>query len=130
MSHVIHQEITVDADRARVYHALTDAEEFGQVTGGAVTLTADAGSAFSLFGEHITGRNIELVPDRRLVQAWRAGSWPEGRYSIVQVQLEDGGGGVTKLVLDHSSFPEEAHDDLAAGWGKMYWEPLKRYLKS
>jgi uncharacterized protein YndB with AHSA1/START domain len=30
MSHVIHQEITVDADRARVYQALTDAEEFGR----------------------------------------------------------------------------------------------------
>jgi uncharacterized protein YndB with AHSA1/START domain len=130
MSHVIHQEITVDADRARVYQALTDAEEFGQVTGGAVTLTADAGSAFSLFGDHITGRNIELVPDRRLVQAWRAASWPEGRYSIVEFQLEDGGGDVTKLVLDHTSFPEEAHDDLATGWGKMYWEPLKRYLSS
>jgi uncharacterized protein YndB with AHSA1/START domain len=130
MSHVIHQEITVDADCARVYQALTDAEEFGQVTGGAVTLTADAGSAFSLFGDHITGRNIELVPNRRLVQAWRAASWPEGQYSIVQFQLEDGGGGVTTLVLDHTSFPEEAHDDLAAGWIKMYWEPLKQHLSS
>lgn len=130
MSHVIHQEITVDADPARVYQALTDAEQFGQVTGGAVTLTADAGSAFSLFGEHITGRNIELVPDRRLVQAWRAASWPEGRYSIVQFELGDGGGGVTKLVLNHTSFPEEAHDELAAGWTRMYWDPLKQYLSS
>jgi uncharacterized protein YndB with AHSA1/START domain len=130
MSHVIHQEIMVHADPARVYQALTDAEQFGQVIGGAVTLTADAGAAFSLFDEHITGRNVELVPDRRLVQAWRAASWPEGRYSIVHFELKDGGGGVTRLVLDHTSFPEEAHDDLAAGWVKMYWEPLKQYLSS
>jgi uncharacterized protein YndB with AHSA1/START domain len=131
MPQVIHQEITVDADRARVYEALTDAEQFGELTGGgAVTLTADAGSAFSLFGGHITGRNVELVRDRRLVQAWRAASWPEGNYSIVTFQFEDGGDGATKLVFDHTGFPEEAHDDLAAGWVKMYWEPLKRYLSA
>jgi activator of HSP90 ATPase len=130
MSHVIHQEITVDADRARVYHALTDAEEFGKVTGGAVTLSAEAGSAFSLFGDHITGRNVELEPDRRLVQAWRAASWPEGSYSLVHFQLEDGGDHVTRLVLDHTSFPEDAYDHLAAGWDTMYWEPLKRHLSS
>jgi uncharacterized protein YndB with AHSA1/START domain len=131
MRHAIHQEITVDADRARVYEALTDARQFGELTGGgAVTLTADGGSAFSLFGGHITGRNVELVQDRRLVQAWRAASWPEGNYSIVNFQLEDAGPGATKLIFDHTSFPEENYDDLAAGWVKMYWEPLNRYLSA
>jgi uncharacterized protein YndB with AHSA1/START domain len=129
MPHAIHQRVRLAADPARVYKALTDAGQFGELTGvGEVTLTGDAGAPFSLFGGHITGRNVELVPDRRLVQAWRAASWPEGRYSIVNFQLEQDGGGETKLVFDHTGFPEEAHDDLAAGWVKMYWEPLKRYL--
>jgi uncharacterized protein YndB with AHSA1/START domain len=129
VSHSIHQEVTFDVDRARVYRVLTDARQFAEVTGaGPVTLSADAGEPFSLFGGHITGRNVELVPDRRLVQAWRAGSWPDGVYSIVNFGLEDDGPGATKLLFDHAGFPDEAHDELAAGWVKMYWEPLKRYL--
>jgi uncharacterized protein YndB with AHSA1/START domain len=129
MPNAIHQEITIDADPARVYKALTDPEQFGALTGrGAAALTADAGAAFSLFDGHITGRNVELVPDQRLVQAWRAASWPEGVYSIVNFQLERDAGEQTRLVFDHTGFPAEAHDELAAGWGKMYWEPLQRYL--
>jgi uncharacterized protein YndB with AHSA1/START domain len=129
MPRAIHQEIKIDADPARVYAALTDRKQFGELTGrGAATLTADAGAPFELFDGHITGRNVELVPDRRLVQAWRAASWPEGMYSIVNFQLEGDDGKRTRLVFDHTGFPEEAHDELAAGWDKMYWEPLRRYL--
>jgi uncharacterized protein YndB with AHSA1/START domain len=129
MPKAIHQEITIEAEPARVYRALTDPGQFGEMTGhGAAALTADAGAPFSLFDGHITGRNVELVPDRRVVQAWRAASWPEGMYSIVHFELDDDGGKQTRLVFDHDGFPEEAHDELAAGWGKMYWEPMKRYL--
>jgi uncharacterized protein YndB with AHSA1/START domain len=129
MPNAIHQEIKIAAQPARVYKALTDPEQFGELTGrDAAALTADAGAPFALFDGHITGRNVELVPDRRLVQAWRAASWPEGMYSIVNFQLEGDDGKRTRLVFDHTGFPEEAHDELAAGWDKMYWEPLRRYL--
>lgn len=129
MANAIHQEIKLDANPARVYKALTDPAQFGELTGrSAAALTADAGAPFSLFDGHITGRNVELVPDSRVVQAWRAASWPEGRYSIVHFQLEAGGREQTRLVFDHTGYPEDAHDELAAGWGKMYWEPLQRYL--
>ena len=43
-------------------------------------------------------------------------------------QLEPDAGEQTRLVFDHTGFPAEAHEELAAGWGKMYWEPLQRYL--
>lgn len=128
MAHTIHQEVLIDADRARVFHALTDERQFADLTGAdAVSLEPEPGEPFSLFDGHITGRNVELVADRRLVQAWRAATWPEGVYSIVNFGLEDAERG-TKVVFDHTGFPEEAHDDLEAGWVKMYWEPLKRYL--
>ena len=129
MPSAIHQEITINADPARVFEALTDPGQFGELSGsGVAALAADAGAPLSLFDGHITGRTVEAVPDRRLVQAWRAASWPEGVYSIVNFQLERDGGEETRLVFDHTGFPEDAHDELASGWTKMYWEPLKRYL--
>ena len=85
------------------------------------------GGAFSCFGGRITGRNIELVPNRRIVQAWRAGTWPEGVYSIVRFELETHGAD-TKLTFDQSGFPDGNREHLESGWPKMYWEPLRVYL--
>lgn len=129
MPQTIHQEVTINAEPTRVLDALTDPAQFAELTGApAARLSATEGEQLELFGGHITGRNIEFVPSRRLVQAWRAASWPEGAYSVVKFDLEGTSGGSTLLTFDHTGFPEEHHDELAAGWHKMYWEPLNRYL--
>ena len=47
-----------------------------------------AGGAFTTFGKLIEGRNIELVPNQRIVQAWRPASWEPGLYSIVRFELK------------------------------------------
>ena len=75
----------------------------------------------------ISGRNIELKPNARIVQAWRAGNWPEGVYSVVRFELT-GEGAATTLTLDQSGFPEEQREHLDGGWRKMYWEPLQKHL--
>ena len=47
--------------------------------------------------------------DSRIVQAWRAGSWPEGAHSIAKfVLLSDGAR--TRLSFDHTAFPNQAVD--------------------
>ena len=75
MSDPIHQEIVLSASPERVYQALTDAKQFSAVCGGAPTeISSEAGGAFSCFEGRIEGRNIELVANQRLVQAWRAGN--------------------------------------------------------
>ena len=128
MSTSIHQEREFDAAPARVYRALIDPAEFSALTGGAATEIGDEpGAPFSAFGGMITGRQLEVVPERRIVQAWRASGWSEGVYSIARFELEAAGAG-TRLVFDHSGFPDGEHDHLAAGWDANYWQPLARYL--
>ena len=128
MSEPIHQEIVLHASPERVYQALTDSEQFSAVSGGAPTeISAEAGGPFSCFEGRIEGRNIELVANRRLVQAWRAGNWDEGQYSIVRIELEADGAD-TRLVFDHDGFPAAQREHLEGGWQAMYWEPLKKYL--
>jgi uncharacterized protein YndB with AHSA1/START domain len=124
----IHQEITFSASPKRVYEALLDAKQFSHFTGGApAEIDATAGGAFSCFGGMISGRNIELRQNQRIVQAWRAGNWPEGLYSIARFELADSAGG-SKLTFDHDGFLEPMREHLEAGWHKMYWEPLKKHL--
>ena len=131
----IHQEITIAASPARIYAALTDAAQFTKLTalGGMVgvrpaEIGRAEGGAFSLFGGVIVGRHIELVRDRRIVQAWRETTWEPGVYSVVTFDLRAQAGG-TLIVFDHTGFPKGAAAHLAVGWGEHYWEPLRRMLE-
>jgi hypothetical protein len=94
---------------------------------GPAEISREAGGAFSLFGGYITGRQIELVPNLRIVQAWRAGGWDPGHYSIAKFELVEQGSG-TKIVFDHTGFPIGQAEHLAEGWKGNYWEPLEKFL--
>jgi activator of HSP90 ATPase len=85
------------------------------------------GGALSMFGGLILGRNVELVPNQRIVQAWRPASWDPGVYSMVKFELK-GQAAKTTVVLDHTGFPEGSFRHLDSGWYARYWEPLKKYL--
>ena len=136
----IHQEVVFKASRKRVYEALTETKQFDKVVqlsaamkGGMppgappTEIGREAGGAFALFGGYVTGRQIELVPNERIVQAWRPASWKPGIYSIVKFELVEQGAG-TRLVLDHTGFPDGTAEHLAGGWKENYWEPLEKYL--
>ena len=128
MTKPIHQDVTISASARQVYKALTDAKTFSAVSGGAPTeIEASPGGGFSLFGGQISGRNIELVPGKRVVQAWRAGNWAEGVYSIARFELTEEAGKTT-IAFDQAGFPDEARPHLEGGWAKMYWEPLMSHL--
>jgi activator of HSP90 ATPase len=135
----IHQEVSFNAPAKRIYEALTDASIFHKVELLSAAMKAvdvnshpavihrEPGGSFSLFGDYIKGRQIELVTDRLIVQAWRSQSWASGLYSIARFELEEHDS-TTKLVFDHGGFPPGTADHLAAGWYSNYWEPLKKFL--
>jgi activator of HSP90 ATPase len=136
----IHQEQVFKASRKRVYKALTDAKQFQRVillsaavqSGMAkgnipAEIVAEPGGAFKLFNGFILGRNLELVPNERLVQAWRVAYWPVGAWSIVRFVLVEQGSD-TKVVFDHTGFPKGDADHLLEGWNGNYWQPLAKFL--
>ncbi len=127
MAKTIHQEVSFTASPDKVYAALTDSGQFSEVTGAPATIASEAGGTVELFGGQIAARNVEMLPGKRLVQAWRAGNWEDGVYSVVKFELQKDGAG-TKLVFDHAGYPEDAHDMLEGGWHQMYWEPLTKYF--
>src|SRR4051812_49085019 len=115
MGSTIHQEVVFNAPVSRVFEALTDGKQFSQATGGApATLSREAGGSFTCFGGMIEGRNVEVVPNQRLVQAWRPKNWPAGEYSLARFELK-ADGGKTRLVFDHTGFPAGQGEHLAAG---------------
>lgn len=123
----IHQEVPFTASPQRIYEALLDSKQFTNFTGRQAEIDPKEGGAFSLFGGLISGRNIELVPNQRIVQAWRPSSWDQGIYSIVRFELTPQGTG-TVIVFNHTGFPEGKYDGLLSGWNGHYWGPLAKFL--
>src|SRR5262249_2982271 len=122
------------------YDALTDAQQFEKVVrlsaanqsmsigSKPAEISRDPGGPFAIFGGYISGRQIELLPGERIVQAWRTQLWKPGEYSIARFELVAQGDG-TKIILDHQGCPDGTGDHLAAGWKANYWQPLQKYLE-
>lgn len=123
----LHLEIDYKVKPERIYEALLDSKQFAAFSGMPAEIDPKAGGAFSMFGGMIVGRNVELIPDQRIVQAWRPTHWDPGVYSIVRFELKPQGS-ETLLVLDHTGFPEGEYDHLEWGWSNHYTEPLKKFL--
>jgi len=124
----IHYELDFKSSPQRFYDAIVEQKQFAAFTGMPATIDATAGGPFSMFGGLVVGRNVELVPNQRIVQAWRLSKeFPEGTYSLVKFELktEDGG---TRIVLDHTGFPEGHFEHLDIGWHSHYWDPLRKFL--
>ena len=136
----IRQQVQFSGSPHRIYEALLDEEQFDKIVrvsaaaafatraGAAPThIERRVGGAFSLFGGYITGLQIEMVPDLRVVQVWRAGGWDAGAFSIARFELARAGP-ATQLTLEHRGFPDDQAANLAAGWHHNYWEPITKFL--
>jgi activator of HSP90 ATPase len=135
----IHQEPEFAASAARVYAALLDPRQFDRIVelsgvreamhlqNASSRINPHVGGAFALFGGYITGRQLELVRNQRIVQAWRAASWPAGIHSVARFELQAHEAGC-RLVFDHTGIPGDEAKSLAEGWQSHYWEPIRRLL--
>jgi uncharacterized protein YndB with AHSA1/START domain len=125
----INQEIIIKSTAKDVFEALTNSEKFTELSGVQADIDAKEGGKFTCFGGMISGQTIEIEPSQLLVQAWRAGNWDKGIYSIIKIELESIDHANTKLLFEHSGFPEGQKTHLESGWHERYWEPLKKYLE-
>lgn len=125
----IQREAMIPADPARVYEVLVDGEALSALSGMSGTAARSAGVEFTAFDGHVTGRQVELVPGERIVQAWRFPAWAPGTYSIVRFSLaaEDGG---TRLVIEQDGEPADWHDHVYANWPTFYLDPLIKHFSA
>jgi uncharacterized protein YndB with AHSA1/START domain len=128
----IHEETVIAAPPGRVFDLLTSGNLFSFATGQPAEITDREGDSFSLFGGRVEGRQIELVPGQRVVQAWRFGvahpsSWEPGVYSILRFTLEPAGEG-TRLVIDHAGIPPEWIEHISMGYPEFYQGPIAKFF--
>jgi activator of HSP90 ATPase len=128
----VHQETGIAAPPQQVFELLMSGSLFSAATGMPAEITDREGDSFSLFGGRVEGSQIELVPGKRVVQAWRFGTahpspWEPGVYSILRFTLEPVGDR-TRLVIDHTGIPAEWEEHISSGYPTFYQEPITRFF--
>ena len=127
----IEQTVTFNASPHDVYEALMDSEKHSQFTGAKASISRDVGGSFTAYDGALSGSNLELVPDSKIVQAWRASDegWPPDHYSTASFTLEKTPGG-TRLTFVQTGVPEQSFDQINQGWKDYYWTKMQDLLES
>lgn len=128
MCQPVHHEVEFRAKPSEVYDAYLDSRRHARITGQSAKMSRKEGGRFTAGDSYITGYNLELIPGKRIVQAWRASEWPEGDYSILRLELKAKGKG-SRLIVDHVGIPDKFRDGVDQGWYEFYWNPMKAYFE-
>jgi uncharacterized protein YndB with AHSA1/START domain len=128
MCKTIKQRVKFKAAPEKIYELLADSEKHSAITGRKAVISEKVGGAFSTSGNDVTGVNVDLVPGRRIVQAWRHRRFPEGIFSMAAVTLTPTSDGGTQLVLTHRGVPKDLIPETEQTWRDQYWSRIKAYL--
>ena len=121
------QQVTLNATPREIYNILMDSKAHTKLTGAKARISEKPGGAFDVYDGYAFGKNIDLLPGKRIVQTWRAkeDKWPADHDSIIVFELKAAGKGRTTLVFEHREVPASMADNFKQGWIDFYWTPLK-----
>jgi uncharacterized protein YndB with AHSA1/START domain len=110
-----------------VYDAWLDSKQHSKMTGSKAKVSAKVGEEFSAWDGYISGKNLELEPGKRIVQAWRTTEFADddedSQIEIIFKPAKEG----TKLILRHTKLPP--HGEIyEQGWVDSYFDPMKKYF--
>jgi activator of HSP90 ATPase len=87
-----------------------------------------ANGGFTAWEGYIRGTFRELTPNKRILQVWRTGEFPEdAEDSLVEILFEETDG-KTKLTLIHTNIPAGQSENYQQGWEDFYFKPMQEYL--
>jgi activator of HSP90 ATPase len=113
-----------------VYRAFLSSKQHSAFTGSEAKCSAKVGGKFSAWDKYITGKNLELVDGKMIVQEWKTSEWPDGYApSILTISLKKKGEG-TQLSMVQTRVPASQVDQYDKGWYESYWDPLKQYFRA
>lgn len=125
---ILKQTVIFSATPNQVYEALMDFKQHAAFTGDTAKISRSIGGRISAWGGYISGKNLSLVENKKIVQAWRAEDWPKNTWSEVSFTLTKTARG-TRLAFVQTGLPEEQYEETKKGWVEFYWEPMKKYFK-
>lgn len=116
----------IPAPTEEVYLALTIPLSIKLWSGAEAEMNTIPGSDFSLFDGDITGKNLEFIENKKIVQQWNFDGQEEP--SIVTIKIHEVQKG-TSIELLHSHIPDEVYDEFVDGWNTSYFGELIEFFQ-
>jgi len=107
----------INADPSDIYAALTNPYTIELWSGYPAKMTAEPGTEFSLWEGDITGRNLEFIENKKIVQEWYFGDQPEKSIVTITIQNDKEDSLVT---VEHTNIPDTDFSEIAEGWREYY----------
>lgn len=112
-----------------IYAAWLNSKQHTEMTGFESFVSSKVGGKFKAGDGYITGKNLELVKNKRILQAWRSSEFVKSDLdSLLVVNFEDISGGC-KVTIEHSQIPKGTGNAYKQGWIDYYLLPMKAYFK-
>jgi activator of HSP90 ATPase len=111
----------INATPEEVYAALTNSATIMLWTGEKAIMQEIPNTEFSMWDGSIVGMNLEFEKGKKIVQQWYFGE--QSTPSIVTIKLH-ADKKRTSAELIHTNIPDEAFDDICAGWDEYYFGAL------
>lgn len=124
----IKQKISFKASPHDVYEALMDSKTHAKFTGAYATISRKVGGTFSVYDGYASGKNLELIPDKKIVQSWRASDWESGEDSQIIYEITPLKTGCT-IVFTQTNVPKEHYSSVKQGWIDFYWVPMRKMFE-
>ena len=115
----------INAEPSDVYSALTNPFTIEIWSGYPAQMSEEPGSEFSLWEGDITGKNLEFIRDRKVVQEWYFGEQKDKSIVTITIQpdRED-----SQVTVEHTNIPDDDFDDIAEGWREYYFGAIMNFF--
>ena len=119
---------TFSVKTGAIYKAWLSTQGHTLMTGSPAKVTGHVQGDFTAWDGYIWGTFLELDENKRIVQTWRTGEFPEdAEDSRVEILFEEVNG-KTKLTLKHSNIPDGQAESYKSGWEDFYFKPMREYF--
>lgn len=123
----VKQIVAFKASPHDLYEMIMDSKKHAAFSGSSAKMSRRVGAIFTAYGGWIKGKNLKLIPNRLIVQAWRGKDWPKGHYSKAMFLFTKTKGGA-KLTFSQTGVPSEQYPHINRGWKAQYWAKMKAMI--
>ncbi len=112
-----------------LYNLYMEAKQHSAVIGGPVKIQNKEGIAFTAYDDYISGKNLQLIPGKLIVQSWWASDWDAQETISTFILLFEQKGKDAIVHMTHANVPDQHYKGIKDGWDDYYWKPWKEFLK-
>lgn len=119
----------IPAPPKKIYEAWLDSKEHTAMTGAKAKASGKINGKFTAWDGYISGTNLDLKPNKKIVQLWRTAEFAEDALdSVLEVNFAPKAGGKCTVTFVHINIPNGDGPKYKQGWKDFYFTPMKQYF--